>query len=315
MSDNNDLKNILPPKLFEVVERAEISTFEQIMFLSVWDIKKLTNLRTDDITFLKNAVADYCCPVSITGDKIPEELRVKTGCVEIDELLGGGFRAGTLTEIYGESGSGKTLITIQTAAHNSTAGCVYICTEDLFPAKRFAQMKHDVPNFGKNVYIKHITEAHDLLSCARVSLPKLLEKIKPALIVIDSIAAPFRSQYSNYVQRAEDLTELGITLTSLAQKYNLAVVCINQVTASFDGKDNLLPTLGLAWSNMVCSRLFLKKTNQTMHIGNLLLESKEKLNSTEQSVVVRKLSVIFAPDLPNSSVKFIITSTGIQTVN
>lgn len=318
----SDLKNVLPPRIYEVVERAGISTFKQIMVLSLWDIKKLTNLRTHDITFLKNVAADYVCPISYTCDKLPKEneLRVKTGCIEIDELLNGGFRRGTLTEIYGESGSGKTLIAIQAAAHNAGAGCVFICTEDLFPVKRFAQMKHHFPNlsskhdYGENVYVEHITEAQNLLSCVRVSLPKLLEKNKPALIIIDSVAAPFRSEYSNYVQRAEDLRELAISLISLAQKYTLAVVCINQVTASFDGTDNVLPTLGLAWSNMVNTRLYLKKTNQSFHIRHFPMENKEKFESAEQSVVVRKLSVIFAPDLSNSSVKFIITPSGIQTV-
>lgn len=312
----SDLQNVLPPKIFEVVERAGISTFKQIMVMSVWDIKKLTNLRTDDITFLKNVAADCICPVSYTCDKLPKEneLRVKTGCIEIDELLKGGFRRGTLTEIYGESGSGKTLVAIQAAAHNSATGCVFICTEDLFPVKRFAQISsnHD---YSKNVYIEHITEAQNLLSCMRVSLPKLLEKHKPALIVIDSVAAPFRSEYSNYVQRAEDLRELAVSLISLAQSHNLAIVCINQVTTSFDGTDNVLPTLGLAWSNMVSTRLCLKKTNQTIHISQLSLESKEKCKSTEPSAVVRKLSVMFAPDLSNSAVKFIITSTGIQIIN
>lgn len=319
----SDLRNLLPTNMFNVLERAGISTFKQIMVLSVWDIKKLTNLRTDDITFLKNVVADYICPVSDTCNILSKgnEIRVKTGCVEIDDLLKGGFRKGTLTEIYGESGSGKTLVAIQAAAHNSSTGCVFICTEDLFPVKRFAQMKHDRPSlssthdYGKNVYIEHITEAQNLLSCVRVRLPKLLEKFKPTLIVIDSVAAPFRSEYSNYVQRAEDLRELAISLISLAQKYNMAVVCINQVTSSFDGTDNILPTLGLAWSNMVSTRLCLKKTNQIIHNSHLPLESKGKLKNTEQGVVVRKLSIMFSPDLSNSSVKFIITSTGIQTIN
>lgn len=318
-----DLRNVLPPKIFDVVERAGIATHKQILVLSVWDIKKLTNLRTDDIKFLKNVAADDICPVSITCDKLPKEneQRVRTGCVEIDKLFMGGFRRGTLTEIYGESGSGKTQVAIQAAAHNSAAGCVFICTEDHFPVERFEQMKHDLPNvshihdYGENVFVEHITEAQDLLSCVRVRLPKLLEKHKPALIVIDSVAAPFRSEYSNYVQRAEDLRELALSLISLAQEYNLAVVCINQVTASFDDTNNVLPTLGLAWSNIVSTRLWVQKTNQTIHLCHLPLESKEKLKSTEQSVIVRKLHIIFSPDLPYSSIKFIITSTGIQTVN
>lgn len=317
-----DLRNVLPPRIFDVIERAGIATYKQILVLSVWDIKKLTNLRTDDIMFVKNVAAEDICPLTVTCDNLTneKEQRVRTGCMEIDELLKGGFRRGTLTEIYGESGSGKTQVVIQATAYNSAAGAVFICTENPFPVNRFEQMKHDLPNsspihdYGKNVFVEHITEAQDLLSCVRVRLPKLLEKYKPVLIVVDSIAAPFRSEYSNYVQRAEDLRELALSLISLAQKYNFAVVCINQVTASFNDTDNVIPALGLAWSNLVNTRLWLQKTNQTIHIS-LPLQDKETFESTEQSIMVRKLNVIFSPHLPNSSTKFIITSTGIQTVH
>jgi RecA/RadA recombinase len=36
-----------------------------------------------------------------------------TGCPIIDETLGGGIRLGQITELYGESGCGKTQLCIQ----------------------------------------------------------------------------------------------------------------------------------------------------------------------------------------------------------
>jgi len=36
-----------------------------------------------------------------------------TGCPIIDQTLGGGIRLGQITELYGESGCGKTQICIQ----------------------------------------------------------------------------------------------------------------------------------------------------------------------------------------------------------
>lgn len=310
-----DLKNILPPKLFEIVDRAGLSTYKQVLILSVWDIKKLTNLRTEDILLLKNIVADHVTPQSVPCEKlaIQKNLQemVTTGCSQIDKMLNGGLRKGTITEIYGESGSGKTQISIQAAAHSWPHGSVFICTEDLFPVKRFEQIKQSLPNYnpdndyGKNVFVEHVTEAQDLMSCVRVRLPKLLEKNSFSLIVIDSVAAPFRSEYTNYVQRAEELRELAISLMSVAQKHNLAVLCINQVTASFNDTDSVLPSLGLAWSNMVTSRLWLKKTKETISHNVPMLE---------QNVHIRELIVIFAPYLPNSVTKFIITPSGIHCI-
>ncbi|KAI5631157.1 rad51 domain-containing protein [Phthorimaea operculella] len=317
-----DLKNILPPKIYEVIDRAGISSQKQLITLSVWDIKKLTNLRTDDIFLLKKLVAEHTSPQITTCDKLLKHLpkKIPSGCEGVDKVLRGGLRPGTVTEIYGESGSGKTQISLQAAAHNWSSGAVIICTEDLFPIKRFEQIKQGLPNYnpvndyGKNIFVEHITEANDLLSCLRVRLPKLLEKSDPSLIIIDSITAPFRCEYTNYVQRAEELREVAVILLSLAQKHNLAVLCINQVTASFDGTDNVLPSLGLAWSNMISTRLWLKKTNSTHNLRIVPSRSSTKVPCEALKVFIRELCVIFAPDLPNATSKIIITPTGIQTV-
>ncbi|MDY6930971.1 MAG: ATPase domain-containing protein, partial [Halobacteriota archaeon] len=48
--------------------------------------------------------------------------RYPIGCNKIDELLGGGFEAGTLTQMYGQAGSGKTNICIQLAIESVRSG-------------------------------------------------------------------------------------------------------------------------------------------------------------------------------------------------
>ncbi|XP_028176516.1 DNA repair protein XRCC3 [Ostrinia furnacalis] len=310
----NSLEEILPSRLFEILDRNGICSIKQIILLSIWDIKKFTNLPTEDIKLLKNIVSEYLMPKCTTCDKLiiqeKYDKKVTTGCLAIDKILKGGFRRGTITEIYGESSSGKTQIGIQTAAYNWHEGCVYICTEDLFPIKRFEQIKNNLPNYdptvdyGKHIFVEHITEPQDLLSCIRVRLPTLLSRNKICLIVIDSVAAPFRVEYSNYIHRANELRELAILLTNLAQEHNLAILCINQVTAAFKEDFDVMPSLGLAWSNMINSRLWLKKTTTNV-------------KSTEEASVIgesylRELSVDFAPDLPCSMARVIITQKGIH---
>ncbi|KAJ0173581.1 hypothetical protein K1T71_010730 [Dendrolimus kikuchii] len=304
-----DLKKLLPTKIFDVIERAGLATHKQILTLSVWDVKKLTNLHIEDIHLLKNIVSEFISPKSFNCKELLQTencVKVTTGFREINEILRGGFSRGTLTEIFGESGSGKTQLAIQACLHNNPDCSVYICTEDVFPIKRFEEMKQGMQNFntnvdyGKNLFVEHITEAKDLLCCVRVRLPKLLTQRKCSLIVLDSIAAPFRVESTNYVQRAEELRELAMCLINIAQQFNLAVVCINQVTASFDGIVNVLPCLGLAWSNMISTRLWMKKL--CFYDG------------TYNNAQVRNLSVVFATDLPNHSVNFIITTYGLKAV-
>ncbi|KAM3960462.1 DNA repair protein XRCC3 [Aphomia sociella] len=312
------MKDLLPSKIFEVLEKTGISSPKQIIVLSVWDLQKLTNLCHDDILLLKRTISNHLCPKSYTCDTLLNKhiycKKITTGCGTIDIFLNGGLRRGTITELYGESGSGKTQFAMQSAIHSWDSGCVFICTEDLFPIKRFEQMKRNLPDFkpsidyGKNVFVEHITEAQDLLSCIRVRLPKLLSEHKLSLIVIDSVAGPFRSESTNYVQRAEELREMASLLIRLAQEHELAVLCVNQVTASFDDSLEVLPSLGLAWSNMVSTRLWLKKTTGVKNFTNTMLHDKQ----SRYDVYVRELAIIFAPDLPKATVKLIITEKGIS---
>ncbi|KOB66101.1 tRNA-nucleotidyltransferase 1, mitochondrial [Operophtera brumata] len=278
---------ILPSKLFEVAERAGIATARQIIILSVWDIKKLTNLNNEDIHLMKSVVSEHVHPKSITCDMLIEAdyTKVNTGCAAINSILHGGFRRGTITELYGESGSGKTQIGIQAAAHNWPNYSAYICTEDLFPIKRFNEIKNGIPNFRNNIdygsttFVEHVTESKDLMSCVRVRLPKLLTQHKFALIVIDSVAAPFRVESTNYIQRAEEMRELAVSLLNLAREFNLAVLCMNQVTGAVDRAVDMVPSLGLAWSNMVSTRLCLRKT----------LKTADKLNQEERDSLLQPL--------------------------
>jgi len=48
--------------------------------------------------------------------------RYTSGCEKLDELLGGGFEAGTVTQIFGEAGSGKTNICLQLAIETVKKG-------------------------------------------------------------------------------------------------------------------------------------------------------------------------------------------------
>ena len=69
-------------------------------------------------------------------------------------------------------------------------------------------------------------------SLLQYKLPAMLQQhpsIK--LLVVDSIAALFRVEFSSsqLVQRARLLRSFGAQLNMIANRYNIAVVCTNQV--------------------------------------------------------------------------------------
>ena len=65
-------------------------------------------------------------------------------------------------------------------------------------------------------------------------LPVLFSKFNVKLIVIDSIAALFRSEFSSMEskQRAKKLNYLASALRNLGDKHGIPIVCINQVNYS-----------------------------------------------------------------------------------
>lgn len=315
---------VLPSKLYAVLVKAGISTPLEVLSKSVWDIKKKTNLKSEDIGLLKSITSDFV----LNGRNINrgdtllkiENRKVTTGCLHLDDCLRGGFRRGTITEIFGESGSGKTQLCLHSGIHNWDSGAVYICTEDQFPVKRFEQIVQSLPdynpkvNYGNKIFVEHLSEPRDLLSCIKVRLPKLLDAHGISLVIVDSIAALFRSEYTNYIRRAHDLKEVAMTLIKIAKTYDVAVICINQVSSNFDTSTDVIPCLGLAWSNMISTRISIKKTETYIDLGGNFIKSDNE-QCPNDCVQLRELSVVFSPELPNLKLHFIVTQVGVKYVS
>ncbi|EFJ52146.1 hypothetical protein VOLCADRAFT_103167 [Volvox carteri f. nagariensis] len=86
-------------------------------------------------------------PQWCSGATLMHELRhsiqvLPTGCAAIDTLLGGGLREGTLVEVAGETGSGKTQLCLSAAATTAYRGeaVLYVDCTGSFAPERIVQM-------------------------------------------------------------------------------------------------------------------------------------------------------------------------------
>ena len=70
--------------------------------------------------------------------------RLKIKCQPLDDLLNGGIESNTITEIYGEPGSGKTNFCLQASRECASNGKIvaYIFSDSLSP-KRLYQLCKD----------------------------------------------------------------------------------------------------------------------------------------------------------------------------
>ncbi len=173
---------------------------------------------------------------------------ITTGSKELDNLLGGkGLESRAITEAFGSYGSGKTQLGSTLAVNvqlpldkgGANGKCVFIDTEGTF---RPARIKQIAENLGANPekVLKNILVArafnsdHQMLLLEKVTeMVKSGEPIK--LLIVDSLTAHFRAEYSGRGQladRQQKLNRYMHDLMKLAETHNLAVYVTNQVMAN-----------------------------------------------------------------------------------
>ncbi|XVF47703.1 hypothetical protein PTKIN_Ptkin03bG0132000 [Pterospermum kingtungense] len=276
-----------------------------------------------------------------------------TGCPILDRLLRGGIPCDSITEIVAESGSGKTQICLQLSllaqlplSHGGlAASSLYLHTEFPFPFRRLHQLSlsfrfsnsHHFPsnyNPSDRIFVQSVHSADQLLEIMSKT-ESFIENSKThfpvRLIVIDSIAALFRSDFDNtpveLKKRSSLFFKISSKLKALAKRFNLAVLVTNQVVDLVEPNDGInglrignlrclytsgrrvCPALGLAWANCVNSRLFLSRNEVVTREenGNLNGESSDFVSKQQR----RKLYVVFAPHLAESCCEFVITRGGL----
>ncbi len=249
----------------------------------------------------------------VTAMELLAEYRQKryltTGSQSLDEILGGGISTGSITEISGEFASGKTQLVFQLCINaqlpvenGGLEGKVYFLdTEGTFSVKRVLEMSIANPvNKDPHEYLKNIFVARAFNAEHQIQLindaDKLLKEENIRLLVIDSVAAHFRSEYHGKEQlatRQQKLMAHAERLNRYADSYDIAIVTTNQVLASMDkylSGQGVEPALGYAWGHRPQTRIFLRK----------------------QKGSARLARIIDSPELPEREAVFYVTEKGIQ---
>ncbi|WP_440764727.1 DNA repair and recombination protein RadB [Natronorubrum sp. DTA7] len=163
---------------------------------------------------------------------------IPTGCAPVDELLGGGFERGTVTQVYGPPAAGKTNLAlsaaVETAADDGTA--VYIDTEGV-SVDRFQQLlsarvdEDDVEAVASRIVVEDALDFEEQSEAVR-DAQEFAERAD--LIVLDSATGFYRLERTGDSDDGEALRGVARQVThllSLARKHDLAVVLTNQVFA------------------------------------------------------------------------------------
>ena len=179
--------------------------------------------------------------------------KITTGSRNLDDLLGGGIETKTVTEFFGEFGSGKTQICHQLAVNvqlpedkgglsqqDHIARAVYIDTEGTFRWERIENMAKrwglDPDEVMSNIYyIRAINSDHQMAIVDE--LFNLVPKENIRLVIVDSVTSHFRAEYpgrENLAARQQKLNRHLHQLSRLSEIYDVAVIITNQVMAKPD---------------------------------------------------------------------------------
>jgi len=247
----------------------------------------------------------------VRGDELVEirknVRRLTTGCSSMDRLLNGGIETQSLTEFYGEFGSGKSqmchqlCVTVQLGeAQGGLNGSVlYIDTEATFRPERVMQI---APRFGVKpedvlkgiVYAEAYTSNHQTVLLENAD--EVIKENDVRLIIVDSVMSHFRSEYLGremLAPRQQQLNKHLHKLMRLSRAFNAAAVITNQVMASPDAffSKAVSPVGGHILGHMSHSRIFLRKGRGNVRIAKLTA----------------------SPSLPEGEVPMRITERGIES--
>jgi DNA repair protein RadA len=203
-------------------------------------------------------------------------LRLTTGSSMLDKLLGGGIESQSITEFYGEYGSGKSQICHQLCVNVQLpheqgglgAAALYIDTENTFRTERIFQMAKnlgiDPKEALKNIIVAEAyTSEHQMFLLENAD--KVIKENGVRLIIVDSLTSHFRSEYLGremLAERQQKLNKHLHRLIRLSRAFNAVAVVTNQVMSKPDVffGEAVHPVGGHIVAHTSHTRVFLRKS-------------------------------------------------------
>lgn len=165
--------------------------------------------------------------------------KIQTGCVSIDQVLGGGLSAETVSLIYGEAETGKTTLTMQCAVNCAQQGykTLFVDCDGSFSVRRLSQITSErFEEIAETIILMRPTDFREQ-SAVVDSLADYVTR-NSGLVVVDTLTSLYRLRVAEYPNKTFDLNrELNRQAAVLAQfsrVKRIAVLLTSQVRSVFN---------------------------------------------------------------------------------
>ena len=176
---------------------------------------------------------------------------IHTGSISIDRLLGGGIRTGIVTDIYGQSGAGKSQLCFTLCANYAKHSrqedrILFIDTVGTFRPERISEI---AGSRKSNTVLNKIMFVRALSIQDQINAIGLIPDINPRLVIIDTATSLFSYEFRGAARHLELMNYIH-RISLAAINFDCAVVITNMVrdialTNSFQQREFMEASLSI----------------------------------------------------------------------
>ena len=157
---------------------------------------------------------------SFSNLTIPEYIRSSTGLSELDRVLGGGLVCGSVVLLSGEPGIGKSTLLLQISdTLGKTRKVLYVSGEESEGQIKLRAKR--LKTAGQNLYILTETNVERILAAT--------DKLKPDVIIVDSIQTMYTEQSSSTAGSVAQVKEATMSFIAKAKSAGISVILVGHV--------------------------------------------------------------------------------------
>jgi hypothetical protein len=307
----------------------------QLLHYSLEELKTRTKLPIPTLISIQQHLSrKYLLTETIISDS---DSKLSTGDKGIDLLLNGGLIKGQITEIYGESGTGKSTFAMQLCYQSLLpiqlgglgGGSLIISTSKYPSIKKLEDLfysfssKYGVDDsvdsmheWMDQIYIAEVRDFDTILHLMKYHFPQFMLNKGLKLLIVDSIAGNFRGTDDGIAY--EITTRSGFIFNvcqmahDLCSRHQIVGVFVNEVSANFHHK----VYVGSSTQGKLFSSAFTGDSYDVLPaLGNSLANCINSRIYLERKNGKRRMEIIFCPDAELGSLEISIDQNGIKSTD
>jgi len=279
------LRQLISETDAKILNRFGVTKASELIDTRAFLLKDTLDASEEEIRRIRNTVFENVCPKPNTALELLKRRGryVRTGFKEIDRALCGGIPSGSVSEISGKSGIGKSQFCFTIASevlsrseenNHKSGSCsvVYIDTEMKFSPPRVREIVQGRSEglLGDKVMSRlHVfspKNSKELVSVLR-SLESYIIEFNVSIVILDSMAFHVLREFSisQIARRQALLGSLASILKWIAETFQIPVLVTNHALMNSES-ESLRAALGTAWSHCVNTRFVMREITNNIRV-------------------------------------------------